>query len=193
VWGQLGRLWEQLEQLQTEGAAEEERARAEEAVALFLSRLVAQVHAAARQLRHLPGPAQREALPVCTKVPPAPPPLLSQTRLGTRRGCSSSHVRSGRAPWLHPRPWVTRAIGPARLELTAPGTAQVIASVWEGCQGVQALPLASLSLPPSRQLHLLRKLAAQAQAAMGEARGLTRGGFAAAIDDGDMDYETEDV
>jgi len=58
---------------------------------------------------------------------------------------------------------------------------------------VQALPLASLSLPPSRQLHLLRKLAAQAQAAMGEARGLTRGGFAAAVDDGDMDYETEDV
>jgi len=166
VWGQLGRLWEQLEQLQTEGAAEEERARAEEAVALFLSRLVAQVHAAARQLRHLPGPAQREALPVCTKVPPAPPLLLSQTRLGTSsrrcsgsrrtrgrgnsrrggRGCPSSHVRSGRAPWLHPRPWATRAPGPARRALTAPGAAQVIASVWEGCQGVQVPPPPSLVL-----------------------------------------------
>ncbi|KAJ1472507.1 hypothetical protein T484DRAFT_1840070, partial [Baffinella frigidus] len=56
---------------------EADEARAEEAVGLFLSRLVAQVHLAAKQpirvhlaakqLHHLPPATQREALEMCTK------------------------------------------------------------------------------------------------------------------------------
>mmetsp|Transcript_41129 Transcript_41129/g.97436 ORF Transcript_41129/g.97436 Transcript_41129/m.97436 type:complete len:254 (+) Transcript_41129:2-763(+) len=132
VWEQLSALWEQLARLQ-----EADEARAEEAVGLFLSRLVAQVHLAAKQLHHLPPATQREALEMCTKV---------------------------------------------------------VGSVWQGCQGLQALPLSSLSLPPSRQLLYLNKLAAEAQAAMGEVQGLDSGGGGG--DAGgygrDMDYETEE-
>jgi hypothetical protein len=130
-------VWEQLSELARLQEDGEESARGEEAVSLFLSRLVAQVHAAAKQLHFLPAATQREAFPMCTKV---------------------------------------------------------VGSVWEGCSGREALPLSSLSLPPSRQLLYLNKLAAEAQAAMGEVQGLDSGG--GGWDEGgygrDMDYETEE-